>query len=346
MEYNYFSKITDKILCAAYVRGMELIVNVDLNVLMPVVISFGISVVLCPVIIPFLRKLKFGQYVRDDGPESHLKKAGTPTMGGLVILVSILLTSLIYIKKYPDIIPVLFMTLGFGIIGFLDDYIKVVMKRSLGLKPMQKMLGQFIVTAIFVYYYFNVAKMQAGVMIPFVKGQVFVMPDWLFVVFVFIVVLGTVNGVNFTDGLDGLASGVTAIVATFFTVAALAVNTSMTPITGTVVGSLLGFLLFNTYPARVFMGDTGSLALGGFVASIALMLHMPLYIVIVGLVYLVEVLSVILQVGYFKLTHGKRIFKMAPIHHHFELSGFSETQVVAAFSILTAILCLFGLMAM
>lgn len=346
MEYNYFSKITDKILCAAYVRGMELIVNVDLNVLMPVVISFGISVVLCPVIIPFLRKLKFGQYVRDDGPESHLKKAGTPTMGGLVILVSILLTSLIYIKKYPDIIPVLFMTLGFGIIGFLDDYIKVVMKRSLGLKPMQKMLGQFIVTAIFVYYYFNVAKMQAGVMIPFVKGQVFVMPDWLFVVFVFIVVLGTVNGVNFTDGLDGLASGVTAIVATFFTVAALAVNTSMTPITGTVVGSLLGFLLFNTYPARVFMGDTGSLALGGFVASIALMLHMPLYIVIVGLVYLVEVLSVILQVGYFKLTHGKRIFKMAPIHHHFELSGFSETQVVAAFSILTAILCLVGLMAM
>lgn len=346
MEYNYFSKITDKILCAAYVRGMELIVNVDLNVLMPVVISFGISVVLCPVIIPFLRKLKFGQYVRDDGPESHLKKAGTPTMGGLVILVSILLTSLIYIKKYPDIIPVLFMTLGFGIIGFLDDYIKVVMKRSLGLKPMQKMLGQFIVTAIFVYYYFNVAKMQAGVMIPFVKGQVFVMPDWLFVVFVFIVVLGTVNGVNFTDGLDGLASGVTAIVATFFTVAALAVNASMTPITGTVVGSLLGFLLFNTYPARVFMGDTGSLALGGFVASIALMLHMPLYIVIVGLVYLVEVLSVILQVGYFKLTHGKRIFKMAPIHHHFELSGFSETQVVAAFSILTAILCLVGLMAM
>lgn len=346
MEYNYFSKKTDKILCAAYARGMELIVNVDLNVLMPVVISFGISVVLCPVIIPFLRKLKFGQYVRDDGPESHLKKAGTPTMGGLVILVSILLTSLIYIKKYPDIIPVLFMTLGFGIIGFLDDYIKVVMKRSLGLKPMQKMLGQFIVTAIFVYYYFNVAKMEAWVMIPFVKDQVFVMPDWLFVVFVFIVVLGTVNGVNFTDGLDGLASGVTAIVATFFTVAALAVNTSMAPITGTVVGGLLGFLLFNTYPARVFMGDTGSLALGGFVASIALMLHMPLYIVIVGLVYLVEVLSVILQVGYFKLTHGKRIFKMAPIHHHFELCGWSETRIVAVFSIITTILCLIALMVM
>ncbi len=340
-----FSKI-DKILCADNRARMENIVNLDLSVIMPVVISFGISVVLCPIIIPFLRKLKFGQFVRDDGPESHLKKAGTPTMGGLVILVSILLTSLIYIRRYPDILPVLFMTLGFGIIGFLDDYIKVVMKRSLGLKPLQKMLGQFVVTAIFVYYYFDVAKMEATVSIPFVRGQVFLMPDWLFILFVFIVVLGTVNGVNFTDGLDGLASGVTAIVATFFTVAALALNADMTPITGAVVGSLLGFLLFNTYPARVFMGDTGSLALGGFVASIALMLHMPLYIVIVGLIYLAEVLSVIAQVTYFKLTHGKRIFKMAPIHHHFELSGFSETQVVAAFSILTAILCLVGLMGM
>ncbi len=320
--------------------------NFNLSILMPVVISFGISVILCPIIIPFLRKLKFGQYVRDDGPESHLKKAGTPTMGGLVILVSILLTSLIYIRRYPDIIPVLFMTLGFGIIGFLDDYIKVVMKRSLGLKPLQKMFGQFIVTAIFVYYYFNVAKIEASIVIPFTGGMVFNMPDWLFIIFVFIVVLGTVNGVNFTDGLDGLASGVTAIVATFFTVAALAVNAAMAPITGAVVGSLLGFLLFNTYPARVFMGDTGSLALGGFVASIALMLRMPLFIVIVGLIYLLEVISVILQVGYFKLTHGKRIFKMAPIHHHFELSGFSETQVVAAFSIVTAILCLLGLMAM
>ena len=237
------------------------------------------------------------------------------------------------------------MTLGFGIIGFLDDYIKVVMKRSLGLRPLQKMFGQFIVTAVFVYYYYNVAHMTATIRIPFINSF-FTMPDWLFIIFVFIVVLGTVNGVNFTDGLDGLASGVTVIVGTFFTIAAVAIEPAMTPITGAVVGSLLGFLLFNTYPARVFMGDTGSLALGGFVASIALMLHMPLYIVIVGLIYLVEVLSVIIQVGYFKLTHGKRIFKMAPIHHHFELSGFSETQVVAAFSIITAILCLIGLMAL
>ena len=320
--------------------------NLSLSVFMPVIISFLISVVFCPILIPFLRKLKFGQTEREEGPQSHLKKNGTPTMGGLVILASILLTSLIYIGKFTEILPVLFMTLGFGLIGFLDDYIKVVKKRSLGLTPLQKMALQFIVTGVFIYYYFKIAGLDTSIKIPFVSGDGFVMPTWLFTIFVFIVVLGTVNGVNFTDGLDGLASGVTVIVATFFTIAALSLNPSMTPITGAVVGSLLGFLLFNTYPARVFMGDTGSLALGGFVSSIALMLHMPLFIVIIGLIYLVEVLSVILQVGYFKLTHGKRIFKMAPIHHHFELCGYSETQVVAAFSIVTALLCLVGIMAL
>ena len=320
--------------------------NLSLSVFMPVIISFLISVVFCPILIPFLRKLKFGQTEREEGPQSHLKKNGTPTMGGLVILASILLTSLIYIGKFTEILPVLFMTLGFGLIGFLDDYIKVVKKRSLGLTPLQKMALQFIVTGVFIYYYFKIAGLDTSIKIPFVSGDGFVMPTWLFIIFVFIVVLGTVNGVNFTDGLDGLASGVTVIVATFFTIAALSLNPSMTPITGAVVGSLLGFLLFNTYPARVFMGDTGSLALGGFVSSIALMLHMPLFIVIIGLIYLVEVLSVILQVGYFKLTNGKRIFKMAPIHHHFELCGYSETQVVAAFSIVTALLCLVGIMAL
>ena len=320
--------------------------NLSLSVFMPVIISFLISVVFCSILIPFLRKLKFGQTEREEGPQSHLKKNGTPTMGGLVILASILLTSLIYIGKFTEILPVLFMTLGFGLIGFLDDYIKVVKKRSLGLTPLQKMALQFIVTGVFIYYYFKIAGLDTSIKIPFVSGDGFVMPTWLFIIFVFIVVLGTVNGVTFADGLDGLASGVTVIVATFFTIAALSLNPSMTPITGAVVGSLLGFLLFNTYPARVFMGDTGSLALGGFVSSIALMLHMPLFIVIIGLIYLVEVLSVILQVGYFKLTHGKRIFKMAPIHHHFELCGYSETQVVAAFSIVTALLCLVGIMAL
>ena len=320
--------------------------NLSISVLMPVIISFLVSVIFCPILIPFLRKLKFGQTEREDGPESHLKKNGTPTMGGLVILASILITSLIYVGRYTEIIPVLFMTLGFGLIGFLDDYIKVVKKRSLGLTPLQKMALQFAVTGVFIYYYFQVARLDTSVKIPFVEGAGFTMPTWIFIIFVFIVVLGTVNGVNFTDGLDGLASGVTVIVATFFTIVALSVNPNMTPITGAVVGSLLGFLLFNTYPARVFMGDTGSLALGGFVSAIALILHMPLFIVIVGLIYLVEVISVILQVGYFKITHGKRIFKMAPIHHHFELSGYSETQVVAAFSIVTALLCLVAIMAL
>ena len=303
----------------------------DFTLLIPVLISFLISVVLCPILIPFLRKLKFGQTVRDEGPASHLKKNGTPTMGGLGIRFSVLITSLIYVGR---------------IIGFLDDYIKVVKKRSLGLTPLQKIVLQFIVTAVFTYYYFDVAKLDTQTRIPFVEGYAFSMPAWLFVIFIFIVVLGTVNGVNFTDGLDGLASGVTVIVATFFAIAALGINANMSPIITSVIGALLGFLMFNTYPARVFMGDTGSLALGGFVASTALMLRIPLFIVIVGLVYLIEVLSVILQVGYFKITHGKRIFKMAPIHHHFELCGFSETQVVAAFSIVTALLCLLGMAAL
>ena len=316
-----------------------------MSILMPVVIAFGISVVLCPIVIPFLRKLKFGQFVRDDGPQSHLKKAGTPTMGGLIILVSILLTSLLYIRRYSELIPVLFMTLGFGIIGFLDDYIKVVMKRSLGLKPLQKMFGQFIVTVVFVCYYYNVAHMTATIRIPFMNSF-FTMPDWLFIIFVFIVVLGTVNGVNFTDGLDGLASSVTLIVAVFFTVVSLGMNSGVEPITCAVVGSLMGFLLFNVYPAKVFMGDTGSLALGGFVAGVAYAMQMPLFIILVGLIYLIEVLSVMIQVSYFKATHGKRIFKMAPIHHHFELCGWSETRVVAVFSVVTAIMCLIALLAL
>ena len=312
-------------------------------------------------LIPFLRRLHYGQTILDIGPAWHKSKQGTPTMGGLMMVIGLIVSMLagwatlhLSGSGIADaseggsfyLFGGVLMALGFGLLGFLDDYIKVVKKRSLGLTPLQKMALQFIVTGVFIYYYFKIAGLDTSIKIPFVSGDGFVMPTWLFIIFVFIVVLGTVNGVNFTDGLDGLASGVTVIVATFFTIAALSLNPSMTPITGAVVGSLLGFLLFNTYPARVFMGDTGSLALGGFVSSIALMLHMPLFIVIIGLIYLVEVLSVILQVGYFKLTHGKRIFKMAPIHHHFELCGYSETQVVAAFSIVTALLCLVGIMAL
>ena len=319
--------------------------NFDMNLVMPVIIAFAISVVLSPILIPFLKKLKFGQFVRDDGPQSHLKKSGTPTMGGIIILLGIALTSVFYIGEYKDIIPVLFVTIGFGLVGFLDDYIKVVMKRSLGLRAWQKLLGQTVVTGVFAYYLLEVMNLGTDIIIPFTNGATWDL-GILYVPFIFIVLLGTVNGVNFTDGLDGLASGVTVLVATFFTVVAIGTGSSVFPVTGAVVGSLMGFLIYNVYPARVFMGDTGSLALGGFVAASACVLKMPLFILIIGMIYLVEVLSVMIQVTYFKMTGGKRIFKMAPIHHHFELCGWSETRVVAVFSIVTAILCLVALIAL
>ncbi|HKL80600.1 MAG TPA: phospho-N-acetylmuramoyl-pentapeptide-transferase [Mobilitalea sp.] len=315
----------------------------NFKLILPVIISFGVCVVLCPLLIPFLKKLKFGQFVRQDGPESHLKKSGTPTMGGIVIVLSISITSLIYIRDFKEIVPVLFATIGFGIIGFMDDYIKVVMKRSLGLKAWQKLLGQVLVTAILGYYLVNSMEDVTLMLIPFTGGK-FIDVSYLFIPLLFIVVLGTVNGSNFTDGLDGLESSVTVLIATFFTVVAIGMKSGISPITGAVAGSLLAFLLYNVYPAKVFMGDTGSLALGGFVAAAAYVMRMPLFILLVGFIYLVEIISVILQVGYFKLTKGKRLFKMAPIHHHFELMGWSETRVVAVFSIITTILCLIALM--
>ena len=311
--------------------------------ILAVIIAFAISAALCPIVIPFLHKLKFGQQVRDDGPQAHLKKKGTPTMGGIAFLASVIITSLFYIKDYPKIIPILFMTVGFGVIGCLDDYIKIVKKNSDGLSAKQKLLGQFLITGIFAYYLMTSGEVGTGMLIPFTGGLengYYLELGWLFIPALFFIVLGTDNGVNFTDGLDGLCTSVTILVATFFTVVAIGENAGISPITGAVVGSLLGFLLFNVYPAKVFMGDTGSLALGGFVASSAFMMQMPIFIAIVGIIYLVEVLSVIIQVAYFKKTGGKRFFKMAPIHHHFELCGWSETRVVAVFSIVTAILCL------
>ncbi len=317
----------------------------DYRIVLPVLISFALSVIMGPVVIPILRKLKLQQTEREDGVESHLAKANTPTMGGVIILASIVITSLLYIKDYPMIIPILFLTLGFGLIGFLDDYLKVVMKRSDGLYPKQKMALQILVTAVFAYYLVRYTDVELTWLIPFVDGKALDL-GILTIPLMFVVIIGTVNGVNFTDGLDGLASSVTVLVATFFTVVAIGTKSGIEPITCAVVGALLGFLLFNVYPASVFKGDTGSLALGGFVAATAYVLQMPLFIVIVGMIYLVEVLSVMIQVLYFKKTGGKRIFKMAPIHHHFELSGWSETKVVAVFSVVTAILCLIALMAM
>ena len=313
------------------------------HIVIPVLISFAVSLVLGPVVIPFLRKLKMKQTERVEGVQSHLKKAGTPTMGGIIILLSVIVTSLFYIRDYPKIIPVLFLTVAFGLIGFLDDYLKVVLKRSDGLMPMQKMALQIVVTFIFAYYLVRVADIPLTMLVPF-SGGYYLDLGWLAYPVLFFAVIGTVNGTNFTDGLDGLASSVTVLVATFFTVVAVGTNSGIEPITCAVVGALLGFLLFNVYPASVFMGDTGSLALGGFVAGTAYMLQMPLFIIIVGFIYLVEVASVIIQVTYFKKTGGKRIFKMAPIHHHFVLCGWSETRVVTVFSVITALLSLVALM--
>ena len=312
------------------------------EIVIPVIVSFAISALLGPIVIPFLRRLKVGQTERKE-LESHLKKNGTPTMGGLMILASIIITSVFYVKDYPKIVPILFMTVGFGVIGFLDDYLKVVLRRSDGLLAWQKMLCQIVVTTVFAVYMGCYSDVPLTMLIPFSGGK-YLDLGWGAFPVMYLAVIGTVNGTNFTDGLDGLASSVTIMVATFFSVVAIGTNAGIAPITCAVVGALLGFLLFNVYPASVFMGDTGSLALGGFVVSAAYMMQMPLFIVIVGLIYLVEVLSVIIQVTYFKKTGGKRIFRMAPIHHHFELGGWSETRVVAVFSITTAILCMIALL--
>lgn len=314
------------------------------EIVIPVIIAFAISALLGPIVIPFLRRLKVGQTERKE-LESHLKKNGTPTMGGIMILASIVITSLFYVKDYPKIVPILFMTVGFGVIGFLDDYLKVVLRRSDGLLAWQKMILQIIVTGVFAVYMVKYSGISLTMLIPFSGGK-YLDLGWLAVPVLFFAVVGTVNGTNFTDGLDGLASSVTVMIATFFSVVAIGTNAGIAPVTCAVVGALLGFLLFNVYPASVFMGDTGSLALGGFVVSTAYMMQMPLFILIVGLIYLVEVLSVIIQVTYFKATGGKRIFRMAPIHHHFELGGWSETRVVAVFSITTALLCMIALLAM
>lgn len=305
-----------------------------------IMISFVLGVILCPIVIPILHKMKYGQTEREDGPESHLKKQGTPTMGGIVILAAFVLASFFFLKGNYDGLAVVLVTVGYGVIGFIDDYIKVVKKRSLGLKPMQKIIGQMVITLLFIWYIYH-SGIGTEILIPFTSGMTLQL-GYVYIPFLIVTMLGTVNGVNLTDGLDGLAGGVTLIVAVFFMLAAWGANSTIVPICGAVMGALLAFLIFNAYPAKVFMGDTGSLALGGFVASAAFLLKMPIFIVIVGFIYLLESVSVMIQVLYFKKTGGKRFFKMAPIHHHFELCGWSETKVVTVFYITTAMLCLIG----
>ena len=306
------------------------------------IIAFIACVVLGAFVIPKLHN--FGQNVRDDGPKSHLKKQGTPSMGGIFMIGAFAIATLFFVKDNPDAIVVLLITVGYGLVGFLDDYIKVVKKRSLALRAWQKVVFQLIVTILFAIYLLKMNDFGTEIYVPFTKGF-YIDLGWLYVPFLFFVMVGTVNSVNLTDGLDGLASGVTVLVATYFVFIAYAVNKGLIPVCGAAIGALLGFLVFNSYPAKVFMGDTGSLALGGFVASVAILTKMPIMLVIVGFVYVCESLSVMIQVGYFKLTGGKRIFKMAPIHHHFELSGLQGIKVVELFTIATAVLCLLGFVA-
>ena len=312
---------------------------------MAVLLSFFISVLLGPVVIPFLRWLKCGQTVRDDGPKTHLKKSGTPTMGGILILFSVAVTTLLFVEDYPKAAPVLFLTVGLGLIGLLDDYIKVVCRRSMGLNPWQKLLGQLAVTGTFAWFLTQYTDVGLAMKLPFMTDRYLDFGIWN-VPILFFIVLGTANGTNFTDGLDGLAGSVTLMIAVFFAVVAIGTSAGIEPIACAAAGALAGFLLFNVYPAEVFMGDTGSLALGGFVAGCSYMLQMPLFIAIVGVVYFAEVMSVILQVAYFKISGGRRIFKMAPLHHHFELCGLSETRITTLFTIITALMCLIALQAL
>lgn len=304
--------------------------------------AFAISAILGPVVIPFLTRIKFGQTVRDDGPESHLKKNGTPTMGGVIFLGGMLLPALMQIPHSDKTVPVLILTFGMALIGFIDDYVKVVLKRAMGLKAWQKMSLQIVLSVAFGLYLTYMTDADMTMKIPFMNGTVADL-KWLAIPFMIFVVIATSNGTNLTDGLDGLAGSVTLVVSVFFCIASVMTGAGVEGLAAAFAGGLAGFLLYNAYPAKVFMGDTGSLALGGYVAGMAYALHMPLIIILVGIIYVIEAVSVIMQVGYFKLTHGKRIFKMAPIHHHFELCGWAETRVVAVFTIVTALACVIAL---
>lgn len=300
-------------------------------------VSFILGAVLCKLLIPVLHKFKFGQYVRKEGPQSHISKSGTPTMGGIAIVVAMLVGSVFYIGGNMDTLIVMVMTFIFAIIGFLDDTLKILKKQSEGLKAWQKMGFQVLATVALVMYVGIASDGGTQTLIPF-YGMID--PGGWFYPLAIVAVLGTVNGGNFTDGLDGLACSVTAVICAYLTVASVLLETALEGSSMAMAGALLAFLIYNAYPAKVFMGDTGSLALGGFVATQALLMKMPIFLIIFAFIYMIEIISVILQVSYFKLTGGKRIFKMAPIHHHFELSGWSETRTVTVFTIVTVICCI------
>lgn len=316
-------------------------------------LSFVITIITSLAIIPILKKLKVSQMERTEGPQSHLGKQGTPTMGGIImILVITVLTGFLcydYIKDNQssvakNLIPIAAVSIGFGLVGFIDDFKKLVLKNTEGLKPLYKMIGLLIFSVAFVLYITKVLNIGTETYIPFIKTY-FTLPVWLYIPFAILVLLGTSNAVNLTDGIDGLATSVTALILTCLTVIGIIFNIKEIVVFGSItIGTCLGFLLFNLNQAKIFMGDTGSLMLGGAVAGMALYLKMPLLLLIIALVPVIETLSVMIQVRYFKKT-GNRIFKMTPIHHHFELSGWNENKIVSIFSIITLMLSVVGLLA-
>lgn len=325
------------------------------QIIYTIIIGFIITLILGPLTIPFLRRLKVGQTIREEGPKTHMAKSGTPTIGGIILIMSIIITSLTSGLINEELWIALAATVAFGIIGFIDDFIKVILKRNLGLRAYQKLILQGTIAVILAIYQSRTSIMGTEVIVPFV-GEGITIAGFtitqtidlgiLYIPFIVFVVVATVNSVNLTDGLDGLAAGVTLIIAAFFALVAMSWGyVSLAIFAAAITGACLGFLKFNSHPAQVFMGDTGSLALGGAIATIAVLMNVVLIIPIVGGIYFAEAVSVILQVISFKLT-GKRIFKMSPLHHHYELSGWAETKVVIVFWVVTVILCLVGMLAL
>ena len=313
------------------------------NLVGPVLAAWILALIAGKIIIPILKRLGIKDSEREEGLESHKKKAGTPLMGGIIFLLPMLIVTIPYAVKTPKLWAVLILTFGFYIVGFIDDYIKVVMHRNLGLRVWQKLLLQFVVMVVFVLFVNSNFPDFYNMYIPFVGKEINL--GWFNIPFLFLVALATTNGTNFTDGVDGLCGSVTAAVATFFVIVAMLTTLELTPVSAALLGGLLGYLYYNVYPGKVYMGDGGSLAIGGYVVAISYLTGLTLWIPIVGIIYAVEVISVVLQVGYFKLTHGKRIFRMAPIHHHYEKGGWSETKVVNVFTTVTVLMALIGYLA-
>ena len=315
------------------------------------IVAFIVSIIMGFIIIPILKKRKVGQIERDDGPQSHLKKQGTPTMGGIIIIITMTLVVIgtyIYLSIIGEtdiahkLLPILLLTIGFGLIGFIDDFKKLVLKNTEGLKPSYKMIGLLIISVAYVIYLVYGLKIETQTYIPIIKTYMD-MPVFVYIPFAIVVILGATNAVNLTDGIDGLSSSVCAIIITCLAIIGISLQLYEVSIFASIViGSVLGFLMFNIHPAKVFMGDTGSLMLGGVISGLALYLEMPLLLLVIALIPVLETISVMIQVVYFKKT-GKRFFKMAPLHHHFELSGWKENKVVVVFSVATLLLCIIGL---